>query len=123
MGNLNLHGADVGALVPTIIIAANTVPANGEVAITDFAATADTGATDTVVFIEESTDNFATYPLNAAERARIELPTGGSLLFTYDTPIYIGAGRSFRVMYNQVAAGAVSAKIAGESNRANFVDL
>ncbi len=119
MGDLQKFGSHAGSMVQVVLIAATPVPAGDEVRVTDFGATAGPASTGTVVELQKSNDNFA---VNIVPLARIELPNPATALKTYEQPIKIPGGSSFRVIASQTAAGPMSAELTGETDGADITD-
>jgi hypothetical protein len=123
MSRIQKFGADVGSLVPAILIPATAVPAGDEARISEWAATCDSISRNSVFMFEVSTDNFATWPLNGAEVSRIEMPTPGTIERTKKSAIIVDGGKYFRVRYSQGVAGAVSTEVNGDAKASSITDV
>ena len=118
MGMLNKFGSNAGALVETTIVNAVQVPAGQIADITDWGATARAGTADSIFMLQKSNNGIA-----YTEVDRIELPTGGTVLKTLDTPIKVNGGQWVRGRFSQSVAGTVSMTWVGETNGQDIVDI
>lgn len=112
-GILDLFGSNGGSAVPVVVIAPVLVPPDQVHEITEFDSTMDMTGTGMVVSIQTSNDGFV---LNIVERARVEMPTGGSFLKTYDSAVVIAEGLSWRVIMVQAIPGLMSVRCAGQTH-------
>ncbi|MGH7260553.1 MAG: hypothetical protein ACREI9_07700 [Nitrospiraceae bacterium] len=118
-GDLQKFGSNAGSLVPVNIIAATPVPAGDKAVIGDFGATAGPGSANSVFELQKSNDGFV---LNIVPMGRIELPTPGTVLKTWDSPVKVPGGSQFRVVASQGVAGPMSAECMGQTDNADIVD-
>lgn len=119
-GILQKFGENPGALVDTDLIASIQVPAGDELTITDFGTSASDASADSVINLQVSNDNFAA---SIVTISRIEMPTGGTVLKTFETPIKVKAGNYFRLRFSQGTAGTISGELYGETKNADISDI
>ena len=118
-GDLQKFGASVGSLVPVVLIGPVPVGADNDARITDFGATAGPASVDSVFELQKSNDGFA---LNIVPMGRIEMPTPGTVLKTWDSPPLVEGGSQFRVIASQGTAGPMSAELMGQTKNDDIVD-
>lgn len=118
-GDLQKFGAHPGSLVPVVLIGPTLVPVGDGAVIADFGATGGPASANTLLELQKSNDNFA---LNIVPMARIEMPTPGTVLKTWDSPPKVEGGSRFRVIASQSAAGPMSAELMGQTLNADIVD-
>ncbi|MGE5664700.1 MAG: hypothetical protein ACM31I_10255 [Deltaproteobacteria bacterium] len=118
-GDLQKFGAHAGSLVPVVLIGPTLVPVGDGAVIADFGATAGPASTDSVFELQKSNDGFV---LNIVPMARIEMPSPGTVLKTWDSPPKVDGGSQFRVIASQGAAGPMSAELMGQTKNADITD-
>jgi hypothetical protein len=118
-GDLQKFGAHVGSVVPVVLIGPVLVPLNDGAVIADFGATMGPLALNGVFELQKSNDNFVG---NIVPMSRIEMPTPGTVLKTWDSPVKVEAGSRFRVVASQSAAGPMSTELMGQTENADIID-
>jgi len=118
-GDLQKFGAHPGSLVPVVLIGPVLVPVGDGAVIADFGSTAGPATLNSIFELQKSNDGFA---LNIVPMARIEMPTPGTVLKTWDSPVQVPGGSQFRVVASQSAMGPMSAELMGQTKNADIVD-
>jgi hypothetical protein len=118
-GDLQKFGASVGSLVPVVLIGPVLVGVDNDAVIADFGATAALTSLNSVFELQKSNDNFA---LNIVPMGRIEMPSTGTVLKTWDSPPKVEGGSRFRVVASQGTAGSMSAELMGQTKNDSIVD-
>ena len=118
-GVLQKFGANAGSTSQIVLIGPVQLAANNQADITDFGGTGAPGSAGTVVEFQKSNDNFSS---NIVPLSRIELPSPGTMLKSFDTPIRVQGGQSIRVIGSQGTAGAFSAELGGQTKDADVLD-
>lgn len=116
-GILDKFGSHPGSVVPVVVIAPVVVPAGQTHEITEFETTMAGAGTNMIVSVQTSNDGFV---LNIVERARTEMPSGGTFLKTYDSSIAVTSGLSWRVVMSQGVASLMSVRCAGQTKSQDF---
>lgn len=119
-GDLQKFGSHPGSLVPVVIVGPTAVPAGEDARLSDFGATAGPGSANTVLEFQKSSDGFVG---NIVPLSRIELPTPGTVLKTFDSPPKIEGGKSFRVIASQSAPGPFSSEVMGQTTSTDIIDV
>ena len=118
-GDLQKFGAHPGSAVPVVIIGPTPVPAGEEAVIADFGGTAASGTANTVLELQKSFDGFV---FNVVPLSRLEMPTPGTFLKTWDSPPKVPGGSQFRVIAVQGTPGPMSAELMGQTSQSDIVD-
>jgi hypothetical protein len=118
-GDLQKFGASPGSLVPVVLVGPVLVGVDNEAVIADFGSTAGPASLNSVFELQKSNDNFA---LNIVPMGRIEMPSPGTVLKTWDSPAKVEGGSRFRVVASQGAAGPMSAELMGQTKNDSIVD-
>jgi hypothetical protein len=118
-GDLQKFGAHAGSLVPVVLIGPVSVQTDNDAVIADFGATAGPSSANSVFELQKSNDGFA---LNIVPMGRIEMPTPGTVLKTWDSPPKVPGGSQFRVVAVQTAAGPMSAELMGQTKNEDIID-
>jgi hypothetical protein len=113
-GVLNKAASHPGAVVPTVIIGTFALPVNQQAFVSEFAAEMGPGGTNGLFILQMSNDAFVG---NIVEKDRIEMPSPGSFLKTYDSGLLIPTGYAMRVLFSQSVAGPVGSVISGSVER------
>jgi len=118
-GDLQKFGASPGSLVPVVLVGPTLVGVGNDARITDFGSTAGPASLNSVFELQKSNDGFV---LNIVPLGRIEMPTPGTVLKTWDSPPLVEPGSQFRVLASQGAAGPMSAELMGQTKNDDIVD-
>jgi hypothetical protein len=121
MGVVNKFAEDAaGNTSETLLQAyAQATEASGNAMLSDFGATAGGAATETRVDLRIAPDNDPPdgSPDTGSEVTvdRIELPTAGTILKSYDSPIRVTISQWFGTYFQQATIGRVSSTISGDT--------
>jgi hypothetical protein len=121
MAVLNKFGSSAGSGVEADLIASNqvgTATASNTATITDWGATARATSADSIILLQKSNNN-----VDWTEVDRIEMPTGGTILKTFESPIKVNNLQYFRVRFSQGTPGTISGQIFGETSGADILDI
>lgn len=119
MGILNKFAADENGNTSETTLIANTqvTAASGNATVTDFGGTVSADGVDTRIDLEVANEdpNNPGNPDTFVKVDRIELPAGGTIMKSYDTPIRITQSQFFRTRYQQETEGRVSSTLTGDT--------